>query len=1245
MEALWGQGGQSVTDDPTTKSIPPGDEGTTLSADPNVGRRIGGFHIKSVIGSGGMGTVYLATQDEPRRDVALKLMKHGIASRSALRRFKFEAQLLARLRHPGIAQIYESGTHDDGSGGVPYFAIEYIPGALPLTTYAKEKKLDIGERLDLFTEVCDAVAHGHQKGIIHRDLKPDNILVDSRGRPRIIDFGVARATDSDLAVTTLQTDLHQIIGTLQYMSPEQCGNDALDIDTSSDVYALGVVLYELLCDQLPYDISSSLLPAAVQIIRTQTPVRPSTVNRAVKGDVQTIVLKALDKERDRRYRTAAELGDDVRRYLDNEPIVARSPSVLYQVRLFARRNKTVFAAMAVTGLVLVSAAAVSTTFAIRVTTARNRTLEQLYIANLSAAERSLQFDATSSAKRRLEQAPEHLRRWEWDYVYNLTDQSVTTVKGRLSPDKTRIASWSGDTVRLLDVFTGEQVAALLHEGGEIDSATFPTTGSFLPVVPGAWQHLHTRSGDTVTCWHVSSDGRRMVSSRQNTLRLWSAPANKIIAILHGVSSPNRRMSIVGASWDDCRSIDLSPDGTRLAVVMMDRTIKILDVATGEELTTLPRDEIKTQVSAVAFSPDGARIVSGSPHRFKFWNAVTGELLSVTPTLDQSISTNALGQTVFSVGFTADSTRLVVRDTDTVRVLDATTGEEVCTIQAYRVSVSPDGTRLATATAVDDPPEEETGRITIWDAESGDKVAVSAVHGGGVRSISFSPDGQRIASISRVDIRILDAITGAEMMNLNGHDLAFSPDGSLIAWWSGDSTISLAAGAQSRRLRGHSGSVRCVSFSANGEYLVSASENKAIKVWNPATGAELVMLRGHDHDVDAVVVSPDGARVTSVSGETIKLWDVRISAEPATFRGHEGGVNFVAFTSDGSRLVSGSSDRTIRIWAVITGNEIVVLHGHKDSINYVGISPDGRLLVTASDDGVIKTWDTEVGRQLSTIRWETTLTLRRFLIASTNEGVLVASWRGSIYDGITGKLLTRHAFPPPVSLSADGRLLAAIASRTSVEVVNDDVSVSTERSLELWDIDQETMIATLDGSEESIEGVVFSMDGAHVATTMADETIQVWDVASGTVIATMLGHEDSVNSVAFNPDGTRLVSGSSDLTIKVWDVATGAELITFGGHNAEVTCVTFSPDGSRLASSSADGVIRLWSSHSFAARHRDRQLALSARASALPTVQERFNELASPREVVEALKNDELLSEAVLQQALNLALRMAVYGGW
>ncbi|MHC4695580.1 MAG: serine/threonine protein kinase, partial [Planctomycetota bacterium] len=233
-------------------------ETAKVGSEPHAARvpeRIGQFHIKNVIASGGMGKVYEAIQEHPRRTVAVKVMKQGIASRSALRRFEFESQLLARLRHPGIAQVFEAGTHDDGTGAVPYFAMEYIPNARSITAFAKDKKLGTRDRLRLFARVCDAVHHGHQKGIIHRDLKPGNILVDSNGDPKIIDFGVARGTDSDMAVTTLQTDVGQLIGTLQYMSPEQCAADPHDIDTRSDVYALGVVLYELLCDRVPYTVT------------------------------------------------------------------------------------------------------------------------------------------------------------------------------------------------------------------------------------------------------------------------------------------------------------------------------------------------------------------------------------------------------------------------------------------------------------------------------------------------------------------------------------------------------------------------------------------------------------------------------------------------------------------------------------------------------------------------------------------------------------------------------------------------------------------------------------------------------------------------------------------------------------------------------------------------------------------------------------------------------------------------------
>jgi len=317
--------------------------------------RIGQFRIERMIASGGMGTVYQATQEHPRRVVALKLMKQGIASRSALRRFEYEGQILAHLRHSGIAQIFEAGAHRDENGATPFFAMEFIPNAKPITTFARENNLSIKKRLEMFVQLCEAVHHGHQKGVIHRDLKPGNILVDSSGHVKIIDFGVARCTDSDLAITTLQTDVGQLIGTLQYMSPEQCEADPHDIDSRSDVYALGVVLYELVTDRLPYDVSRKVLHEATRMIREERPARPSTIRKALRGDIETITLKALEKDRDRRYQTAGDLAADLKRFLADEPIEAKRDIGAYLLRMFVRRHRVAaVAAMAFVALLGVS---------------------------------------------------------------------------------------------------------------------------------------------------------------------------------------------------------------------------------------------------------------------------------------------------------------------------------------------------------------------------------------------------------------------------------------------------------------------------------------------------------------------------------------------------------------------------------------------------------------------------------------------------------------------------------------------------------------------------------------------------------------------------------------------------------------------------------------------------------------------------------------------------------------------------
>ncbi|MHC4428238.1 MAG: serine/threonine protein kinase, partial [Planctomycetota bacterium] len=324
----------------------------SLIAESGPGRTIGHYAIRGEIGAGGMGTVYEAVQEHPHRTVALKVLRRGMASPSMIRRFRHEAEILGRLRHPNIAQVYEAGTVDEGEGDQPWFAMELLRGE-PLLAHAGSKKLGTRERLDLFVKVCDAVQYAHQKGIIHRDLKPDNVLVDEHGEPKILDFGVARLTDSDIQVTTLQTDVGQLVGTVSYMSPEQATGDPGELDTRSDVYALGVMLYELLSGRLPYDLSGKSIPQALRVIGEEDPTRLSSVSRVFRGDLDTIAAKTLEKEKVRRYQTAAELAADIRHYLKDEPIVARPASTFYQLKKFTRRNRVLVGGVAATFVALV----------------------------------------------------------------------------------------------------------------------------------------------------------------------------------------------------------------------------------------------------------------------------------------------------------------------------------------------------------------------------------------------------------------------------------------------------------------------------------------------------------------------------------------------------------------------------------------------------------------------------------------------------------------------------------------------------------------------------------------------------------------------------------------------------------------------------------------------------------------------------------------------------------------------------
>ncbi len=695
----------------------------------------GRFKLRQKLGEGGMGEVWVADQAAPvQRRVAVKVVRPGLDSERMLARFDQERQALALMDHPNIAKVLDAGEAD----GRPYFVMELIKG-VPITDYCDRAKLSPRERLALFVPVCEAVQHAHQKGVVHRDLKPSNILValyDGRPVPKVIDFGIAKATGPRLTDRSIYTEVGALIGTLEYMAPEQAELNNLDIDTRADVYALGAILYELLTGSVPFsrqELQAAGFLEMLRVIREVEPPRPSTklsksgtlpsvadVRRTdpqklvslMRGELDWIILKCLEKDRGRRYQAASGLARDLEHYLADEPVEACPPTASYRLRKFARKHRTALVTATAFAILLVAGVVVSTWQAVRATSAGREARRLQTAAEQAELEAKQDRLAALAAKQQALEA------------------KTEADKQRDGADKQR------DEARLAAYASGIGLAQRAWEEGNVVRA-----GELLAEVPKEaagrtlrgfeWFYLSrlchpdelTLAGHAGPVSEVafSPDGQRLASgSRDQTVKIWDSATGKELFALKGHA---------GAVL----SVAFSPDGKRLASASDDQTVKIWDSATGKELLALKGHA--GAVGSVAFSPNGQRLASGSTDQtVKIWDSVTGKEL---------FALKGHAGTVSSVAFSPDGQRLASGSTDqTAKIWESVTGKELFALKghagfAWSVAFSPDGQRLASAS--------DDQMVKIWETATGKELFALKGHPGWVRSVAFSPNGQRVAS--------------------------------------------------------------------------------------------------------------------------------------------------------------------------------------------------------------------------------------------------------------------------------------------------------------------------------------------------------------------------------------------------------------------------------------------------------------------------------------------------------------------